>query len=234
MLETAIFFETPEEMYQRVYATLRPGNPPPKVTVSFCRFANANSFIKMDRGEIEVRVTDVLEGAPAPILEALAYILTAKLLRRRIGPEFTARYRRYLNRKDIRDRLNAMRQERGRKQISGPRGDVHDLDAIFDAINFQYFFGLMAKPALGWSLRASRVTLGHYDPSHHTIVISKLLDRVTVPRLAVEYVMYHEMLHVKHPVDHKGSRRCVHTPEFKLAEKQFERLKEAKALLRHL
>ena len=60
---------------------------------------------------------------------------------------------------------------------------------------------------------------GDYDPSHHMIVLSKILDQTEVPRLAVEYVMFHEMLHLRYPVDHKGSRRCVHTPEFKAAEK---------------
>jgi hypothetical protein len=92
----------------------------------------------------------------------------------------------------------------------------------------------MSQPALGWSQRVSRATLGHYDPPHNTIVISKLLDRPTVPKLAVEYVLFHEMLHVRYPVEHNGSRRSVHTVEFKDAEKQFERFAEAKALLKKL
>jgi hypothetical protein len=33
---------------------------------------------------------------------------------------------------------------------------------------------------------------------------------------------------------HTGSRRCVHTKEFKQAEKQFEHLREAKALLKRI
>ena len=66
------------------------------------------------------------------------------------------------------------------------------------------------------------------------IVLSKTLDQQEIPRLAVEYVMFHEMLHLRHPVDHRGARRCVHTPEFKLAEKEFKHLKEAKEMLRKL
>jgi hypothetical protein len=46
--------------------------------------------------------------------------------------------------------------------------------------------------------------------------------------------MYHEMLHLRHPVEHRGARRCVHTPEFKAAERQFERLAEAKQALKDL
>jgi len=92
----------------------------------------------------------------------------------------------------------------------------------------------MARPGLGWSVRPSRTTLGHYDPSHHMIVLSKVLDHPQVPRLAVEYVMFHEMLHLRHPVEHKGSRRCVHTPEFKLAEREFEQLKLAREMLKRI
>jgi predicted metal-dependent hydrolase len=92
----------------------------------------------------------------------------------------------------------------------------------------------MAKPMLGWSLRRSRTTLGHYDPSHNAIILSKILDDRLVPKLAVEYVMFHEMLHLRHPVDHSGSRRCVHTPEFKEAERQYIDYKAAKELLKRL
>ena len=92
----------------------------------------------------------------------------------------------------------------------------------------------MARPSLGWSKRASRTMLGHYDPPHNAIVISRIFDRPNTPRLAVEYVMYHEMLHLRHPAEHRGVRRCVHTKDFKAAEKQFEKLAEAKALLKKL
>jgi predicted metal-dependent hydrolase len=92
----------------------------------------------------------------------------------------------------------------------------------------------MAKPILGWSPNASRTLLGHYDPSHNAIVLSRILDRANTPSVAVEYVLFHEMLHLRYPAEHRGARRCVHTKEFKIAEKQFEKLKEAQESLRRL
>jgi hypothetical protein len=127
-----------------------------------------------------------------------------------------------------------LRQVRGRKFISGAQGQCYNLSDLFMDLNFKHFHGLMSQPELGWSRRPSRTTLGHYDPSHNAIILSSILDRPSVPRLAVEYVMFHEMLHLRHPVDHRGSRRCVHTPEFKLAEKAFPDLEQAKQLLRKL
>ncbi len=204
------------------------------IELQFRPFANANSFIRMDGNRLEFRVTDLLQDAPAPVFEALAFILIGKLFRKHIPAEYADRYRRYLNRRDVRTTLESVRQARGRKLISPPQGSVYDLKAMFEELNFRYFFGLMAMPTLGWSLRVSRATLGHYDPSHNAIVISKLLDRAAVPPLVVEYVLYHEMLHLRHPVEHRAAKRCVHTREFKEAERRFERLAEAKALLKEL
>ena len=76
--------------------------------------------------------------------------------------------------------------------------------------------------------------LGHFDPAHNAILISRIFDRPEVPRLVVEYIVYHEMLHLRHPVEHRGASRCVHTREFKHAEQAFPRLAEARALLKAL
>jgi hypothetical protein len=232
VLETAIFFETPEEMLARVFREFRPRTAPPEIRVRFCKFANANSFVRWDQAGLEFRITDVLEGAPATILESLANILMAKLLRRPVPRIHAERYRRHLNRKEMRRSLQLVQQSRGRKFVSGPQGDAYDLETIFEELNLAYFHGWMARPLLGWSRRPSRVMLGHYDPSHNAIILSRLLDSVRVPLLAVEYVMFHEMLHLRFPVEHRGARRCVHTREFKDAEQQFARLKEAKQLLK--
>jgi predicted metal-dependent hydrolase len=55
-----------------------------------------------------------------------------------------------------------------------------------------------------------------------------------VPRYAVEYIVYHEMLHLKHPVKLRGSRRCVHSREFLADEKLFPELQAARTFLRRL
>jgi hypothetical protein len=230
--QSAIFFETPEELFARVFRELKPRTPVPVVRVEFCKFANANSFVRWDDEGLQLRITDVLEGAPAPILEALAHILLAKLLRRPAPRNYVERYRRHLNRKEMLRSLQLVKQTRGRKFVSGPQGACYDLQEIFEELNRAHFHGLMARPLLGWSRVASRSMLGHYDPSHNAIILSKLLDSPTVPRLAVEYVLFHEMLHLRFPVEHRGARRYVHTREFKDAERQFAELKLAKDLLK--
>ncbi|HZS56298.1 MAG TPA: SprT-like domain-containing protein [Bryobacteraceae bacterium] len=206
---------------------MKPRTPLPRISIRFRKYANANSRICLKDGCLDVEISDLLEAAPAPIQEALASILISKLFRR--APERTvlARYRRYLNRADVRHTLHLAKQQRGRKPLRDAKGSVYDLREIFEDLNFRYFHGLMAQPQLGWSLRPSRTTLGHYDPSHHAIVLSALLDSEKAPELVVQFVMFHEMLHLRFPTEHRGARRCVHTKEFKLAERQFEEYAKA-------
>jgi hypothetical protein len=233
-LESSLFFETPAEIYARVFRVLKPRTPIPELQVEFCRFANADSFIRLEDGRLRVRLSDLLEGAPAPVIEALAHILLGKLYRKAVPRVFAHRYRLYLNRRDVRRQAHLVRQIRGRKFISGPQGEVYNLEEVFERLNAAFFDGLLGRPQLGWSRGASRAMLGHFDPSHNAIIISRIFDRPEVAPLALDYVMFHEMLHLRYPVDHSRSRRCVHTREFRDAEKKFPQWKEAKELLRRL
>lgn len=233
-LQSSLFFETPHEIYCRVFRTLKPRTPVPELRIDYCRFANADSFIRLEGGRLHVRISDMLEGAPAPVTEALAFILLGKLYRKPVPRLYAHRYRLYLNRRDVRRQAHLVRQIRGRKFISGPQGQHQNLESLFDELNRQFFDGLLGCPRLGWSRTPSRRMLGHFDPSHNAVIISRIFDRPGEDTLALRYVMFHEMLHLRFPVEHSGARRCVHTREFKEAEKTFPQLKEARELLKRL
>ena len=182
-VESALLFETPEEIFARVFRALRPRTKAPRIALEFCPFANADSYASAEEGELRIRMSDLLEGAPAPILEALAYILLGKLFRKPVPGTYAHRYRLYLNRREMRRKMHLVRQIRGRKFVSGPQGNCYNLETVFEDLNFQYFHGLMARPLLGWSRLPSRTTLGHYDPSHNAIIVSSRLDGAAVPLL---------------------------------------------------
>jgi hypothetical protein len=231
---SSLFFESPQAIFERVHREVRPRTVVPRIEVQFKAFANADSHVRLERGQIAVRVSDLLEGAPAPVIEALAHILFGKLYRKPAARQYEYRYRLYLNRRDMRRRIHLVRQQRGRKNHLGAQGAIYNLDVIFEDLNGAHFGGMMARPTIGWSHTRSRTRLGHFDPSHNMIVISRIFDDPRAPKLALDYVMFHEMLHLRYPVDHSGSRRCVHTPEFKAHEREFPNYKEAKALLKKM
>jgi predicted metal-dependent hydrolase len=221
-------------IFEECYRELRPRAPIPELTVDFYRFANINNTIRLREGKLLVRVSDLLEGAPEPVLRAIAHILLAKMYRKPIERGHATRYRRYVSSHEVTTKAHLVRQMRGRKRIESARGRVYDLDAIFEDLNRRFFYGLLARPQMTWSRDHARNSLGHYDPAHNAIVVSRIFDHPRVPAYAVEYIVYHEMLHLKHPVRLRGSRRCVHSAEFHQEEKLFPQLAEAQAFLKRL
>jgi predicted metal-dependent hydrolase len=213
---------------------MRPRAPMPELEVEFFAFANVNNTIRLREGKLLVRLSDLLQGAPEGVLRAIAHILLAKMYRKPIAAAHATRYRRYVSSHEIVNKANQVRQLRGWKKLQSPRGHVYHLEEVFEDLNQRFFYGLMARPLLTWSLARARNNLGHYDPAHNTIVISRIFDHPLVPRYAVEYILYHEMLHLKHPVKLRGSRRCVHSAEFQAEENLFPHLEEAKKFLKRL
>jgi predicted metal-dependent hydrolase len=202
--------------------------------IEFYAFTNVNNTIRLRQGTLHVRLSDLLEGAPETVLESIAHILLAKIYRKPIETAHATRYRRYVASRDISAKAHLVRQIRGRKRIVSAKGHVYHLEEIFDDLNQRFFYGLLARPQMTWSRLRSRQSLAHYDPAHNAIVVSRIFDHPLVPRCAVEYIVYHEMLHLKHPVKLRGGRRCVHGKEFQAEEKLFPHLLQAKTFLRTL
>jgi predicted metal-dependent hydrolase len=222
------------EIFQESHRELRPSAPIPELRIEFFAFANVNNTIRLRQGKLLVRLSDLLEGAPQAVLRSIAHILLAKMYRHPIDRVQAARYRKYLASHEIVRKTHLVRQMRGRKQLHSARGHFYDLDAVFEKLNTRFFYGLLARPRMSWSRTRTRRILGHYDPAHNAIVISRVFDQSAVPGYAVEYIVYHEMLHLKHPVRLRGSRRCVHSAEFQAEEKLFPQLAEANAFLKRL
>jgi hypothetical protein len=221
-------------LFAEEYRTLRPRAPIPPIEVRYRRFTSLNTTIRLREGQIKASLSDLLEGAPEPILRAIAHILLAKLYRKPVDAARARQYRRFTTSEAVVRQSERIRQTRGRKRISSPQGDYYDLEEVFESLNRRFFYGLMGRPLLTWSEVSARRLLGHYDPAHNTIMVSRVFDRREVPRYAIEYLMYHEMLHLKHPVKQKNGRRCVHSRAFQEEEKLFPELELAKAFLRQL
>ncbi len=221
-------------IFEHEYRELRPRAPMPALDIRFRRFTSLNTTIRLREGILHVRLSDLLEHSPSPIHHAIAHILLAKLYRKPIAPAQADRYRRHVSSEAVAKGAEHIRHTRGRKRITTPLGRFYDLEEVFESLNTRFFHGLLGRPTLTWSAHAARRMLGHYDAAHNTIVVSRVFDQPDTPRCAIEYLLYHEMLHLKHPVRVKAGRRCVHSREFQAEERLFPQLEEAKAYLKHL
>ena len=218
------------EAYRDV-ARIRAGESGPHVEARFYPYAGLRSTVRLREGRIFLRVSDLLRDAPDETVGALARILFAKLLRRRVRAEWNDAYRAHVAQVDVMEAAEDLRRKRGSKRLAEPQGRAFDLEAIFDRLNSTYFAGLLDRPRLGWTLKDSWRTHGHYDAAHRTIVLSRTLDAPETPPFVVEFVLYHEMLHAFMPSEVRDGRHRHHTAEFRAAEARFPRMREAVAWL---
>lgn len=215
------------DLYSEAFSHYDNSRTPPPVRVEYYPYVGINHTIRIRSGIALVRIGEICRGMPLSAHRSLAFILVAKLFRRRAAKRLSAAYSEYIQQEEVRQRSLECRRDRGRKIVTGPTGDHFDLDAIFDELNNTYFAGKLEKPVLTWSARRTYRILGHHDATHDTIVISRSLDSAATPRFVLEYVLFHEMLHVFHPTVHHNGRRYNHTPAFRRDERKFKYFDEA-------
>jgi hypothetical protein len=222
-----------DEIFAAAHRQLRPRTPLPQISIEFFPFAGLNHTARLHENQLRIRVSDIFTDAPPDVYHSLALILLSKLYRKKIDKCHHRTYRTFILQTDIQERARTTRNNRGRQtRVRGSHGRHIDLDAIFNRLNEQYFSNAIPKTRLSWSARKSRYVLGRFDATHTTIFISRIFDSADIPPYVCEYVMYHEMLHVKHQSQIRDARIVVHTRDFRIEEKQFRHYREAKHWLK--
>jgi hypothetical protein len=189
--------------------------------VEFYPYASLKHTIRLRNHRYHLRISDIMRDAPPMALEAAAHVMLSKITRRRCPEEHLLAYECYAHSSPILAEIERVQRKRGHKKICGSRGKVRDLEESFDRINKEYFQGKLPRPTLTWTLGRSRTRLGTYDGTFNTISINRKLDSDGVPRYVLDYIMFHEVLHIICPVRIVNGRRVVHSREFRKAERKF-------------
>ncbi len=204
------------------------GNRPiPVIDVRFYPYAGLRHTIRLRSGQVYVRLSDICKPCPPAVLRAIAFVLVARLLGKKVPAVHDRIYREYSLTPEVMRLSDIARRGRGRKMIGSARGSVYDLDKMFTKLNRKYFGGELEKPTLTWSQRKTRSILGHHDRVYDSITISKSLDSAQVPEWFVEFILYHEMLHIKHAARMINGRRYYHTAAFRLDERRFAKYEDS-------
>ncbi|RJO72490.1 MAG: M48 family peptidase [Myxococcales bacterium] len=185
--------------------------------------SNASTMISYrQRGKENIlRIHRMFRNAPAAMAAAIADVVEG---RRRRWPKGIDAY--------IRDHLQAA-NEGSRRCRCPPRlatlGAVYDLKELFKSLNKTYFNNAI-EAEIGWMtarpLRRRSIKLGSYSESIDRIRIHPALDRAEVPRLVIESIVFHEMVHVKLKA-RPGVHYATHGPEFKREMARYPHLDEA-------
>jgi Protein of unknown function DUF45 len=221
-------------LFQRVFTRIGCDGRPPRFRVEFYPYASLVLTIRRREDIVFVRFSDLLRRAPLAVLEGAAALLLSRVYRRKAPRGLVEAYLEYARSHRTRSRITQMRRGRVRLASAGPLGRHFDLEKMFERLNAKYFAGSLQRPHIGWSVRNWRRQFGCYDPGPNQILLNRRMDHHAVPQVAVEYVLYHEMLHVKHPTRRSGCSLVSHSSEFRAEEKRFVEFERARKILDHL
>jgi hypothetical protein len=221
-------------LFQRMFTRLGCDGRPPRFRVEFYAYASLVLTIRRREEVVYVRFSDLLRRAPLAVLEGAAALLLARVYRRKAPRVLVDSYLEYARSDRTRTRINRMRHRRVRLAATNPRGKHFDLGRLFNELNKSYFAGGLEKPHIGWSTINWRRQFGCYDPGPNQILLNRRMDRPGIPQFAVEYVLFHEMLHVKHPTRRSGCSLVSHSREFREEEKRFAEFERARRVLDRL
>lgn len=201
------------------------------VRVEFYPYSCIKSVARERDGYVDIRISDLLMDSPPEVRESLAYILLCRG-RRGCPPERRRAYDRYVSSQEMQDRDLTIRRGRGKGPECEPKGKHYDLGLRFDIVNRRYFGGEMERPLLTWSKQVNRRTWGSHDEVHNIITLNRRLDADDVPAYVVDYVLYHEMLHLRHLAQVREGKRLVHTRDFRDEETAFPMYEETERWLK--
>lgn len=201
------------------------------VHASFYPYIGMTHTIRRRGPDWVVRISDHCRKAPRAVLEAIVAILASKIMRKRPPRASLEAYDAYRVSPHLVELVRERRRSKGRKQMNGNEGRFHSLQRIYREINERYFRDQVEIRRIGWGIRRSWARLGHYDPVHHTITLSPVLDSGRVPEFVVRYIVYHEMLHTIFEGTAQGRKRHHHA-EFRRAERAYPDFDAASSFLR--
>ena len=223
-----------EAVFQRMFTRIGCEERPPHFHVEFYPYSSLVITIRRRQDTFFVRFSDLLSRAPQSVLEGAAALLLSRVYRRRTPRALVKPYLDYARSDRTRTRISSMRRSRVRLKHTAPQGKHYDLGVLFDQLNQEYFQNSLERPHIGWSTRGWRRQFGCYDPGPNQILLNRRMDGPGVPQFVVEYVLYHEMLHVKHPTRRSGCSLISHSPQFRAEEKRFAHFHPARKFLDRL
>jgi hypothetical protein len=192
-----------------------------QVSLAFTQNRSSMLSAKIQDGILRVRLHRIFMNAGNQVIDEIASFLRNRRGRMPGFHRFVRENREHLNTKPP------------KKIALTTSGKFHDLRELCDEINAEYFGG-MINAVITWGSRSPRSsvrkrTLGSYSERSDTIRINPVLDKKSVPRFYVAFIVYHEMLHAAMGITRKGGRRSVHSRDFRKRERLFKDFEKARA-----
>lgn len=187
---------------------------------------------KLRGSGISVYVSDYLDDAPDIVIEqflkgASTYIFGGRHI-------FGDDYLRYMRSEDFILRKRPVYFKRCRRLT---RSDMGEHRNLFDSVQRLLDMRLLDardidNTVFSWTTGSNRTKLGYCAQMFRIVVISSIFDDPKVPEELLDYVVFHECLHLRQ--GYRPFNRRPHDAEFQRQERMFPRYEEMESQLKSL
>ena len=199
--------------------------------ISYCKAKEFQASWKRSGDCIDMVMTDYLIDAPDDVITDFSRTVIGTIEKRK--PAYGKTYLDWVRSDDYINKKRKLYLKRSRNLTGSPEGNersiIESLDRLLDS-------GLLDPSGIdnsffSWTNIPNVRKVGFCSPMMRVVGISCVLDDVEVPEFVLDYVVYHESLHLAQGYV-PGQR--PHSKKFRTDEKKYPKYDEAESFLRSL
>lgn len=198
---------------------------------SFCRAKEFQASWKRSGNRVDIRVSDYLIDAPDEVIADFSQAVVGAVVNKK--PAYGRTYLDWVRSDEYINSKRKIYLRRSRNLTGSPEGNERDLIGSLDRLLDS---GLLDPAGIGnsffsWTKTSNVRKLGFCSPMMRVVGISSVLDDASVPEFVLDYVVYHESLHLAQ--GYRPGQR-PHSKKFKTDEKKYPRYEEAESYLKSI
>jgi predicted metal-dependent hydrolase len=202
-----------------------------KVSASFFPFKDFKASWQRTGTTADFKVTDYLECANDQIIDEFADNLFKRIRSKNKVELYNERMRDWFQSKEFLDTNRPVYLRRSRNLAYRSEGNNYDLLDAFERLKDEGLVPNIPNTYITWTRGPNRARLGYCSILMRVIAISSALDTDRLPEYVPEYVLYHELLHLRNGLKSFGR---YHDKHFKEMERIHPHYREAEDWLKRV
>jgi len=181
-------------------------------------------------GWIEFEVSDYLKNAPQNVIEGVARTIFSRISGSS-SREYPKNMEEWLTNDEFVKANRSTYLRRSRNLTGSAEGRCRDLTESYNRLVEQNLVPKMDDIVFTWTRGANIKRIGYCSVLMRVIAISSVFDTETIPEFVLDFIVYHEMLHMTRGFDPLGK---LHDAEFQADERKYPMKAESEEWLRRL
>jgi hypothetical protein len=178
----------------------------------------------------DFKVSDYLADAPPEVIEGIARIIFSRISGSG-SKEYPKNMEEWLTNCEFAKANRPTYLRRSRNLTGSAKGKCRDLTESYNRLVEQGMIPQMDDIVFTWTKEPNIRRVGYCSVLMRVIAISSVFDTESIPEFVLDFIVYHEMLHMMRGFDPLGK---LHDAEFQAEESKYPMKTESEEWLRRL